>query len=102
MAARDYHSLPYTAQTHGLLCYRMNIADTSDCAISSIASMIGAIGSQGSYAATANQCHDMLKIEWPYVEVEFTSHLFSDFASPLTASEEDVLKVKTILQLWIL
>jgi hypothetical protein len=44
----------------------------------------------------------MLKIEWPYVEAQFTADLFSNFATPLTASEEDVLKVKTILQLWIL
>jgi hypothetical protein len=67
LAARDYLSLPYTAQTHELLCYRMNVENTPDCVIASMATLVGSIGSQGSYAPTTNQCYGMLKIEWQYV-----------------------------------
>ena len=101
IAARDSFSLPYTTQIHDLLCYRMNVANTPDCAIPSIVSLIGSIGTQGSYAATKTQCNDMLKAEWAYVDYWFTT-LFPNFATPLTASPEDSTKVKTILQMWIL
>jgi hypothetical protein len=43
----------------------------------------------------------MLEVEWQIPYYWFTD-LFPNFATPLTASLEDVIKVKTILQLWIL
>jgi hypothetical protein len=43
----------------------------------------------------------MLDIEWPVANYWFAD-MFPNFATPLTASQENVLKVKTILQLWIL
>jgi hypothetical protein len=71
----------------------MNVVDTPDYAIASMATLVGLIGSQGSYAPTANQCYEMLEIEWQYVNYWFEG-LLPNFATPLTASQEDVIKVK--------
>jgi hypothetical protein len=42
----------------------------------------------------------MLSSQWAYIEHWF-SILFPSFSTPDGASSEDILKVKTVLQLWI-
>jgi len=63
--------------------------------------VMGAFGSAGSYAPTASQCYKQLQAEWPFVLYWFTN-IFPNFTPPTGAFPTDVLKVKTVLQLWIL
>ena len=94
-------ALPYTTTTHGLLCYRSKVVDDNDCTINALTSVVGSIGSS-PYAPTSAQCSAIISSQWAYVEHWFPI-LFPDFDDQTSGSSypEEILKVKTVLQLWI-
>lgn len=93
------NALPYTTTTHGMLCYRIKVEGIADCTISALAHVAGSFGNP-TYVPTSHQCSSMLSTQWKYIEHWF-SILFPAFSTPDGASSEDILKVKTVLQLWI-
>ena len=101
LAAKSLDALPYLTQTNSLLCHRMNVVDVNDCTVPTMTAVMGAFGSAGSYAPTASQCYKQLEAEWPFVWYWF-ENIFPNFTPPTGAFPTDVLKVKTVLQLWIL
>ena len=94
-------ALPYTTTTHDLLCYRSKVVDDNDCAVTALNTLVGSFGTS-PYSPTSAQCSGIISSQWGYVEHWFTI-LFPDFVAhpPAGASSEDILKVKTVLQLWI-
>jgi len=79
----------------------MNVVDVNDCVIPAMTAVMSAFGSAGSYAPTASQCYKQLEAEWSFVLYWF-GNIFPQFTPPVGASQTKVLKVKTVLQLWIL
>lgn len=96
--------LPYTEETDSMFCYRTSRPSTRCGSGNVFESVIGTIddySTLGSAAPTKVQCQTLLTATWPHVVYSF-SELFPGFTGPEGVGYNDILTIKTILQVWIL
>jgi len=93
--------LPYQVETGGRICFHSSISAT-DCSSDSIVAVTGTIADFATVAKpTLFQCYRLLKAEWSLV-IYWFGYLFSGFVGPQGATSAELLKIKSVLHLWIL
>jgi hypothetical protein len=99
LTAASVYGLPKLSEQNGSICYRTGTAshDGSRCSLESV---VGALD-PGTITFTKAKCYSLLHAQWGMITYWFTD-IFPTFAPPGTASDAEKLKIKTILQLWIL
>ena len=97
-------ALPVLTEANSKFCYRL-VRPTGTCAagtaIENVVSSVTNYGTIGSAVFSAAQCRTLLTARWPFVTHWFAV-LFPDFKGPELANTNDILRIKSILQLWIL
>ena len=99
LTATSLYGLPTLSEQNASICYRTRTAshDKSRCALEAV---LGTLV-PGAITLTTSQCYKLLNSEWTMLAYWFTN-IFSNFAPPNTLSDAEKLKIKTVLELWLL
>lgn len=75
---------------------------TLDCTPDPIETLIGPITDYATVAKpTKHQCYNLLTAQWPFLTHWF-DQLFPNFVGPQGATVDELLKIRSVLYLWIL